>query len=286
MEQILKEIIRQHGIEFLRNGADLAEAFTALSQSKEDTQLFCDFVDIRGYIALLDAGELPLLRQMKCYKQTVSKLAQAAGIPEDAAESVCSAFWHGVYGSSTPSEMLQCIYQKRKETAAAILHTVLDFLKSIRPLYESRFPYEQYVILMGSICLAAHLLFCLLLPALPQNRLPVQFTVLEILRILLILLIQYRTLKKGCRSLFPAPSKNSFRRLLHWIYRFVRKSLMCFLIVISPSSFFTLFSTEGMVQMEALMGGLIFWSGIAGILCLWLVSFEALFLLCYLAATK
>lgn len=134
MEQMIKTIILQHGPEILRNGADLAEAFADLSQSSEDTQLFCDFVDTRSHTALLDAGSLPLRRQLTQYNQTVKNLSEAVKLPETTAEKVCAAFWHAVYDAPVPAVLQQSLRHQRQDRITQAFSRLRSKLHGVKPV--------------------------------------------------------------------------------------------------------------------------------------------------------
>lgn len=101
-EQILQELIRRKGIDYLRTDQLFVNAIDDLGGAKEDVTLLRYLVKAGGVNALLDAGnQTPVMRQT-VYSQTVEKVCKDSLISQELANKVCAIFWRAVYGEEPP----------------------------------------------------------------------------------------------------------------------------------------------------------------------------------------
>ena len=105
METILRDIRETCGTEILSNGKRLIAVFCDFSTVKKDQRLLRYFVEVGGHTLLLDAVSLPPSMQQARFGQVVNKMCFETLVSQEAARSVCSAFWtvlHGTDCSSRP----------------------------------------------------------------------------------------------------------------------------------------------------------------------------------------
>ncbi len=114
MVDILREIIRMSGPEYLEQGICFVNAFADLGGTEKDIQLLRYLVETGGHTALLNAGELPAAQQRLRYSHTVSRLCKSRLISEELANDVCGSFWRAVYNTEPPAAC-----EKREEPAPA-----------------------------------------------------------------------------------------------------------------------------------------------------------------------
>lgn len=102
MEQILRDLIRNKGQAYLREGKYFVYAFRELGGTEKDTTLLQFLVETGGHLELLDAGTLSPAMQRSRYGQVVDKLCEKKLISQELAHSVCAGFWRAVYQKDPP----------------------------------------------------------------------------------------------------------------------------------------------------------------------------------------
>lgn len=105
METVLCEIIDSCGTDILTNGKGLVAAFYDLSNVKRDQRLLRYFVEAGGHTAFLNAEKRSAAMQQTCKQQVIRKLCDDMMISQEAAQSVCTAFWTAIYGTAAPSAL-------------------------------------------------------------------------------------------------------------------------------------------------------------------------------------
>ena len=98
IEAVLWEIVDSCGMDMLANGKGLVAAFCDLSNVKKDQRMLRYFVEAGGHTALLGARNLSPAMQQTRLQQTIQKLCTEMLVSDEAAQTVCYAFWTVAYG--------------------------------------------------------------------------------------------------------------------------------------------------------------------------------------------
>ncbi len=102
-EEILRELIRSRGTEYLRKGNLFVNAVEDMGGTKGDVRLLRYLAEVDGANTLLDAdGKPPAVRQT-IYNQTVEKICDTAQISADRAHQACAIFWRAAYNEVPPA---------------------------------------------------------------------------------------------------------------------------------------------------------------------------------------
>lgn len=102
-EEILRELIRSRGTEYLRKGNLFVNAVEDMGGAKGDVRLLRYLAEVDGASALLDAGGKPQAVRQTIYSQTVEKICDHALVSPEYSNKICAAFWRAVYNEAPPA---------------------------------------------------------------------------------------------------------------------------------------------------------------------------------------
>lgn len=102
-EEILRELIRSRGTEYLRKGNLFVNAVEDMGGTKGDVRLLRYLVEVDGANALLDAGGKPQTVRQTIYNQTVEKICDHALVSPEYSNKICAIFWRAVYNEVPPA---------------------------------------------------------------------------------------------------------------------------------------------------------------------------------------
>lgn len=122
LKEVLCEIRDTYGMDILTNGKRLIAVFRDLSQVKKDQRMLRYFVEAGGHTALLGAGNLSPAMQQARLQQTIRKLCTEMLVSDEAAQTVCNAFWTAAYGKPAIQQKSQIRCVAEKKVSAPVQH--------------------------------------------------------------------------------------------------------------------------------------------------------------------